>query len=83
MRQLITASSAHRDLAKDLQGTIVAFRKKLSDAIDEAWVDRQAILDGVTESGGMGLDGGAGLEKAQEAAKGSVAQWKGLGALVG
>jgi elongator complex protein 1 len=83
MRQLITASSAHRDLAKDLQGTIVAFRNKLARAIDEAWVDRQVILDGVTESGGMGLDGGAGLEKARESVKGVVAEWKGLAALVG
>lgn len=70
-----------RDLAKALQKAVKEFRLKLQKSIDEAWEDRETILQGVTESGGMGLDGGAGLEKAREAVKGIVAEWKGLGVL--
>ena len=66
-----------------MQSQIVAFRLKLQKSIDEAWIDREMIIDGVTESGGMGLDGGAGLEKARDAVKSVVAEWKGVGALVG
>ena len=31
----------------------------------------------------MGLDGGEGLEKAKDAVKGVVVEWRGIGALVG
>lgn len=71
----------HRELAKSLQTSIQDLRRKLQKSIDDAWVDRETILEGVVESGGMGLDGGAGLDKAREAVKGTVAEWKGLGVL--
>jgi len=41
------------------------------------------IIEGVVESGGMGLEGGERLDKARDAAKGVVAEWKGVGVLLG
>jgi hypothetical protein len=83
LRHLVVASPDHRDFAEQLQSTIFKFRNKLRESIETAWIDRHVILDGVTESGGMGLGGGEGLEKARDAVKGVVAGWKGVGALVG
>ena len=83
LRHLVHASNTHRDLASDLQSTIIALRSKLANALEEAWRDREEILDGVEESGGMGLDGGTGLEKARESVIPMVVEWKGLGVLGG
>lgn len=82
LRQLVTASPDHRELAASLQKIVIDFRQKLRISLDEAWESRYEILDQVTESGGMGLDGGAGLQKAQDLVKGVVQEWKGVGGLV-
>ena len=58
---------------------MIAFRQKLSLAIDEGWRDREAVLIGVVESGGMGLGGS--VEKAKDMSKPTVIDWKGLGVL--
>jgi hypothetical protein len=72
------ASPDHRELARSLQGTIVDFRRKLGDEVEEAWRDREEMLKGAEEAGGDGL---ADVEKGKEVAKPVVAGWKGLGFL--
>jgi len=76
---LILASPEHKELAKTLQSTAVAFRDKLKRAIEEGWRDCDVILSGVAESGGMGL-GGSG-KKAREVMKPVLGEWRGLGVL--
>ncbi|KIR40475.1 elongator complex protein 1 [Cryptococcus deuterogattii Ram5] len=80
LRHLILASSDHVALAQSLQSTIIAFRTKLSSALDEAWQDRDAVLKEVVESGGSGLEGG--LEKSLGEVKPHVGEWKGMGLLL-
>ncbi|OCF35523.1 hypothetical protein I316_02575 [Kwoniella heveanensis BCC8398] len=81
LRQLILATPDHLALAKSLQSTIIVFRTKLENSIDEAWVGREDILREVVESGGTGLEGGE-MEKALAAVKPKVGVWKGLGVLL-
>ncbi|WVQ75470.1 hypothetical protein IAR50_005095 [Cryptococcus sp. DSM 104548] len=81
LRYLVLASEDHRALAESLQSTIKAFRAKLVDGIDMAWEDRETVLREVLESGGSGLEGG--LEKSMGEVKPKVAEWKGLGLLLG
>ncbi|WVQ90021.1 hypothetical protein IAS59_003797 [Cryptococcus gattii] len=80
LRHLILASSDHVALAQSLQSTIIAFRTKLSSALDEAWQDRDAVLKEVVESGGSGLEGG--LDKSLGEVKPQVGEWKGMGLLL-
>ncbi|WVO22664.1 uncharacterized protein IAS62_003995 [Cryptococcus decagattii] len=80
LRHLILASSDHVALAQSLQSTIIAFRTKLSNALDEAWQDRDAVLKEVVESGGSGLEGG--LDKSLGEVKPRVGEWKGMGLLL-
>lgn len=79
LRHLVLASADHRHLATKLQAKIIDFRKKLDEAIEDSWRDREAVLSGVVESGGMGLGGS--VEKAREVVKPVVSDWRGLGAL--
>lgn len=58
----------------------MTFRDKLARALDNAWSDRETILDGVESSGGMGLGGDATAARALE--RPVVAPWKGLARLV-
>jgi hypothetical protein len=81
LRHLLLASPEHRELGRELQEKVKALRMKLSKGLEDAWSDRTEVLDGVTESGGMGLEGGAGLQKAQEAVPATVSAWSGLGVL--
>lgn len=74
------ASSTHRDLASDLQAMVFKLRAQLETALDEAWADRDLILDGVESSGGMGLGGNA--APARELVRPTVAAWVGLGRLI-
>lgn len=53
----------------------------MKSAIEEAWRDRQEILEGVVESGGMGLNGGEDVEKAKGMVRPVVDVWKGVGVL--
>lgn len=55
-------------------------RTKLERALDNAWSDREAILDGVETSGGMGLGGN--VEPARALERPVVGAWKGLARLV-
>ncbi|RSH95270.1 hypothetical protein EHS25_000356 [Saitozyma podzolica] len=71
----------HKELAKSLQSTILDFRQKLASALDDAWRDREAILQETEDSGGMGLGGD--VKKAKEEVRPEVKGWKGLGVLVG
>ncbi|KAE8543492.1 hypothetical protein D1P53_000206 [Cryptococcus gattii VGV] len=80
LRHLILASSDHVALAQSLQSTIIAFRTKLSNALDEAWQDRDAVLKEVVESGGSGLEGG--LDKSLGEVKPQAGEWKGMGLLL-
>ncbi|KAL0247662.1 hypothetical protein I308_103739 [Cryptococcus tetragattii IND107] len=80
LRHLILASSDHVALAQSLQSTIIAFRTKLSNALDEAWQERDAVLKEVVESGGSGLEGG--LDKSLGEVKPQVGEWKGMGLLL-
>lgn len=81
LRQLILASSSHRELAKSLQETVISFRTNLAESLEEAWRGREEILAGVKESGGMGLGGDA--SASAELVRPEVAGWKGLGVLAG
>ena len=81
LRHLILASTDHRQLASDLQATVTNLRSSLSVSIEEAWRDRDLILEGVVESGGMGLGGDP--SKSLEAVRPIMTDWKGLGVLVG
>ncbi|GMK55839.1 hypothetical protein CspeluHIS016_0208950 [Cutaneotrichosporon spelunceum] len=74
------ATSPHRDLASHLQKTVVTLRDKLARALDNAWSDRETILDGVESSGGMGLGGDVTAARALE--RPVMAPWKGLSRLV-
>ncbi|KLT46470.1 IkappaB kinase complex, IKAP component [Cutaneotrichosporon oleaginosum] len=74
------ATSPHRDLASALQNTVVTLRAKLARALDNAWSDRETILEGVETSGGNGLGGNATAARALE--RPIVAPWKGLARLV-
>lgn len=78
-RQLILASPEHRQLASDLQATVTNLRLALSVSIEEAWRDRDLILEGVVASGGMGLGGDP--SKSLEAVMPIMTEWKGLGVL--
>jgi elongator complex protein 1 len=80
LRHLITASSDHRQLAFDLQQTVSRLRSDLAESIEEAWRDRDVILAGVTESGGMGLGGDP--SKSFELTRPAISDWKGLGVLL-
>ncbi|OWZ30446.1 elongator complex protein 1, partial [Cryptococcus neoformans AD2-60a] len=80
LRHLLLASSDHVALAQSLQNTILSFRTKLSNALDEAWQDRDAVLKEVVESGGSGLEGA--LEKSLGEIKPQVGEWKGMGLLL-
>ncbi|EAL20131.1 hypothetical protein CNBF2080 [Cryptococcus deneoformans B-3501A] len=80
LRHLLLASSDHVALAQSLQNTIISFRTKLSNALDEAWQDRDAVLKEVVESGGSGLEGA--LEKSLGEIKPQVGEWKGMGLLL-
>jgi hypothetical protein len=80
LRHLFTASAEHRQLAIDLQKQVNAMRLDLSSSIVEAWRDRDVILSGVTESGGMGLQGDP--SKSLELARPAINDWKGLGVLL-
>lgn len=80
LRHLFTASSDHRQLAADLQQTVNKLRSDLSQSIEEAWRDRENILAGVIESGGMGLGGDP--SKSLELARPAINDWKGLGVLL-
>jgi len=55
-------------------------RSDLSTSIIEAWRDREVILSGVIESGGMGLGGDP--SKSLELARPAINEWKGLGVLL-
>lgn len=77
---LILASPEHRILASDFQATVTNLRSTLSVSITEAWRDRDLILEGVVESGGMGLGGDP--AKSLEAVMPVITEWKGLGVLV-
>ncbi len=74
------ATSPHRDLASDLQKAVITLREKLARALDDAWSDRESILDGVESSGGNGLGGDATAARALE--RPTVGPWKGLARLV-
>jgi elongator complex protein 1 len=78
---LVVATPDHKELAKSLQSTILDFRQKLASALDDAWRDREAILQETEDSGGMGLGGD--VKKAKEEVRPEVKGWKGLGVLVG
>jgi hypothetical protein len=80
LRHLFTASTEHRQLAIDLQKLVNTTRSDLSTSIVEAWRDREAILSGVIESGGMGLQGDP--SKSLELARPAINEWKGLGVLL-
>lgn len=80
LRHLFTASSEHRQLAIDLQKQVNNMRSDLSTSIIEAWRDRETILSGVVESGGMGLGGDP--SKSLELARPAINEWKGLGVLL-
>lgn len=80
LRHLLLASSDHVALAQSLQNTIVSFRTKLSNALDDAWQDRDVVLKEVVESGGSGLEGA--LEKSLGEIKPQVGEWKGMGLLL-
>lgn len=79
LRQLILASPEHRQLASDLQATVTNLRSSLSVSIQEAWRDRDLMLEGVVASGGMGLGGDP--SKSLEAVMPIMTEWKGLGVL--
>jgi hypothetical protein len=76
IRHLVTS---HRELAVDLQSAVIKLRTLLSSSIDEAWRNRETILAGVTESGGMGLQGDP--SKSLELVRPAIKEWKGLGFL--
>lgn len=78
---MVVATPNHKDLAKALQSTILKFRQKLAESLDNAWRDREAILQETKDSGGMGLGGD--VKKAREEVRPEVKVWKGLGVLVG
>jgi hypothetical protein len=80
LRHLYTASSDHRQLAVDLQQVVNKLRSDLSKSIEEAWRDREKILAGVIESGGMGLGGDP--SKSLESTRPAINDWKGLGVLL-
>jgi hypothetical protein len=80
LRHLFTASSEHRQLAVDLQQVVNKLRSDLSKSIEEAWRDREKILAGVIESGGMGLGGDP--SKSLESTRPAINDWKGLGVLL-
>ncbi|KAK8843352.1 hypothetical protein IAR55_007009 [Kwoniella newhampshirensis] len=82
LRHLILASEDHVALALSLQTTIMTFRQKLLEGIDEAWRERDDILREVVESGGAGLEDALGIEKSMELVKPVVGLWKGLGVLL-
>ncbi|WWD21132.1 hypothetical protein CI109_105613 [Kwoniella shandongensis] len=82
LRHLILASDDHLALAQSLQSTIISFRSKLSDSIDEAWREREDILREVVETGGAGLEDALGIEKSLELVKPVMGSWKGLGVLL-
>lgn len=71
--------ATHRELATDLQSAVIKYRALLSSSIDEAWRDRETILAGVLESGGMGLQGDP--SKSLELIRPAIKDWKGLGFL--
>jgi elongator complex protein 1 len=80
LRHLFTASSEHRELAIELQKLVNSMRSDLSTSIVEAWRDRDVILSGVIESGGMGLGGDP--SKSLELTRPAINEWKGLGVLL-
>ncbi|KAK4687641.1 elongator complex protein 1, partial [Tremellales sp. Uapishka_1] len=80
LRHLIISSSEHRDLAVDLQAIVINLRTELSESLEEAWKDREAVIRGAEESGGQGY--GDEPQKAREVVKPVVGEWKGLGGLV-
>lgn len=59
---------------------MIELRSKLVRALDDAWADRESILDEVVSSGGMGLGGDVTPARALE--RPTVAPWKGLARLV-
>lgn len=79
LRHLLLASPDHRELGKSLQATVINLHRNIRLAIDDAWRDRKVVWAGVMESGGSGLGGN--VDKAREAVKPVVAEWKGLGVL--
>jgi elongator complex protein 1 len=78
---LVVATPDHKELAKSLQSTILKFRQKLAESLDNAWRDRGAILQETEDSGGMGLGGD--VKKARDEVRPEMKVWKGLGVLVG
>lgn len=80
LRDLVLASPEHRQLATTLQAAVLDLRLKLTNALDAVWTDRDAILDEVEASGGMGLGGNVAPARALE--RPAVAPWKGLGRLL-
>ena len=57
-------------------------RKKLGDALTDAWKDREAILDEAAESGGLIFGGDAGkFAEVRAAVRPEMKVWKGLGVL--
>jgi len=67
-------------MAIELQKLVNSMRSDLSSSIVEAWRDRDVILSGVIESGGMGLGGDP--SKSLELTRPAISEWKSLGVLL-
>lgn len=80
LRQLLVASPHHRDLAATLQTTTIDLRRQLTEAIANAWRDRESILVAVVESGGIGLGGDA--TQARALIRPTLGEWKGVALLI-
>lgn len=66
---LLLAPEDIRQTGQDLQRAIKTLRNKLVDSIEAAWVDREAMMEGVSEGAGGGL---------VDVVRPTVKEWRGI-----